>query len=360
MQFKKFYFLLLLCSFCISVLAKDEAKKYYKYLHKAESAIIDDDFDKASINFSKAFEYLEYPFPNDLLAASICMLKSKNIDVELLRKWNYLYSIQTNTTIEDKIQSIDLYKGTLYHNKLTTKLWKDIIKKPNLNLVADTFVRDFFVEIHRKDQGIRREMDEKYGTQKYWIEDAKNKIIKVDSINLIKIDSIISLENFSEFMIGDFGTGTIFLSLLHNAAWQKEEVYEVSEKLFELVKKGRIDNRRFAHTFDRFCDFIDLNNSPKLECIKGYYFAENMYWIYEKHHTYLAFNNEELKVINKRRKEIYLTTVGEWAERLSYQIKKENLFFIKSNQWGSLPEEHLEKIEKLIGDGILIDIRCVY
>jgi len=350
---KVLFFLLIFFSINTVVFACNNTKKYYTYLHKAEEAIIDDDFDVASKNYIKAFTFLEYPFPNDLLVASICMLKSKDYDIQLLKKWNHLYSFQKNNTIEEKIQEMDLYIGTSYHSLLAQNLWEVISKNSENTASIDSTVRKICKEIHQKDQGIRHEMDEQFGVEKYWIPEARKQIIKVDSLNLVLIDSIISLENFSEYIVGDYGIGIIFLSFLHNAAWQKQEVYNVSEKIKSLVKNGKIDNRRFAYTFDRFCDFISADKDSTLHCVRGYYYAEGMYWVYDEYRTYINYNVSEADIINKRREKLFLSPLHLWVKQLNYQIKKENLFFIRSKEWGDLTEEFLLEKKILIEKGEL-------
>src|SRR5690606_27916220 len=262
--------------FTISLYAKcddyNQTKKYYAYIHKAESAILNDDFVSANTNYVKAFKNLKYPFPNDLFAATICMLKSDKVKLEKLKNWNKIYTYQSGVNLQEKCASWDNQKGTSYQDLLTTEEW-DFVTKDTLNKSDYAiFIRNKLKKIKNNDQDIRHKMDEQYGTQKYWIPESKKQIMYVDSINLWEVDKIISDEEFNVFEAGIEGWGNIYLVVLHNSQWNRSTL--IAKKLKELVKQGGLSSSVFAYLYDRFCHHQEDSNASNLNCIDGYYYGE--------------------------------------------------------------------------------------
>jgi len=331
-------------------------KKYYNAIHKAEKEILENDFKSATQHYKKAFKYLKYPFSNDLLVASICMLKSKENNISQLKLWSKIYQYQTNQSIENKIKEFDLYKRTSYHGKLSNEDWTIISKDTTIHSVYRKKLSNQLDDIWKKDQGIRRAMEEKFGLEKYWVPEGRKQIIYVDSLNLVTVDSIIETEEFSQYTVGDENLGVMMLVLLHNSQWQTDKVYAVANKLKQKVIAGNIYNRTFSRTFDRFCDNATEEN-PKINCARSQFYGENSYWIYNNYHTYINFGDENLKKINSNREEIFLVSIEERIKQLGYQINKENLFFIRSTMWSELSDEKLKKIQHFISKGDLILIK---
>jgi len=335
--------------FTISLYAKcddyNQTKKYYAYIHKAESAILNDDFVSANTNYVKAFKNLKYPFPNDLFAATICMLKSDKVKLEKLKNWNKIYTYQSGVNLQEKCASWDNQKGTSYQDLLTTEEW-DFVTKDTLNKSDYAiFIRNKLKKIKNNDQDIRHKMDEQYGTQKYWIPESKKQIMYVDSINLWEVDKIISDEEFNVFEAGIEGWGNIYLVVLHNSQWNRSTL--IAKKLKELVKQGGLSSSVFAYLYDRFCHHQEDSNASNLNCIDGYYYGETLYWIYgDKYHTYPNFSPKQLEDINKNRADIFLSSIQTRVKHLIYQVQKENLFFIMGNSWPSISDKLLDDIKK--------------
>lgn len=340
---------ILIYFFTISLYAKcsnyNQTKKYYTFIHKAESAILKDDFVSASTNYIKAFNYIKYPFPNDLFAATICMLKSGEVNIEKIKTWNKIFAYQTGVNIQEKCASWDNQKRTSYHNLLSTEQWSFVIKDTLNKSDYAIFIRNKLREIGNNDQNIRHKMDEQYGVQKYWIPESKKQIMYVDSMNLMEVEKIISDEKFNVFEAGIDGWTAIYLVIIHNSQWHRSTL--IAKKLKELVKQGRLSSVDFAYLFDRLCNHQEESNRSGIYCIDGYFYGESIYWIYgDKYHTYPNFSPKQLEEINKNREDIFLSSIQTRIKQLIYQVQKENLFFIISNSWPLISDTLLDDIKK--------------
>ncbi|CAG0970278.1 hypothetical protein FLAV_01188 [Flavobacteriales bacterium] len=348
-MFKQSIFVIL-CTFflCIKCTGYSNTIKYYKYIHKAEKSILNEDFSLATKCYKKAFTYLKHPFSKDLYVASICMLKSE-VNIEDLQQWNKLYMYQSDKNLKDEIISD---KGIGYYKNLFKIEWdsiiKDTIEKSNYAIIT----RNKLKALIKKDQEIRHQMEDLYGTDKYYLFEPKSNIMYVDSLNLYELNNIISDKQFSAYEIGNEGWNSIYIIILHNSQWNRS--FLIAEKLKQLVKNGKVDNRLFAYLAGRFCEA--MKKSEEIQCIRGDIYGEKLYWVYGNHHTYPNFSKDEMKKINKNRKEIYLNPIQERIKELIYQKQNENLFFIKKNEIALIPDALLKKIESYINNGKLKEI----
>lgn len=117
--------------------------KYHILTNKAEIAICDGDFDKASKNYSLAFREIKKPFGADVYNATLSNQLSNNLDERNL----YLQLLINNS------DDLSLLKSIFVNTYIDENLWNSFIEKRTTEY--DSILRNEFKSIWERDQMFR-------------------------------------------------------------------------------------------------------------------------------------------------------------------------------------------------------------
>lgn len=156
--------------------------------------------------------------------------------------------------------------------------------------------------IFETDQSLRMIVDsieQKYGFESEETQEIWQKIHKNDSINLIKIDSIISKYGWLGVdKIGEKGNATLFLVIQHSDLKTQEKYLPVMK---DAVKKGNANGSDLALLIDRIEMF---NGRPQV-------YGSQIQYIDGKYTIYKIIDE---KNVNKRRSEVGLQPLEEYVK----------------------------------------------
>jgi len=117
--------------------------KYHILTNKAEIAICDGDFDRASKNYSLAFKEIKKPFGHDVYNAALSNQLSNNLEERNLN----LQLLVNNS------DDLSLLKSIFVHTYIDENLWNSIVEKRTIEY--DSRLRNEFQSIWERDQLFR-------------------------------------------------------------------------------------------------------------------------------------------------------------------------------------------------------------
>jgi hypothetical protein len=217
--------------FCVFFLhGQKNVQKYYQYINKAELAICDFKYEKASKLYEKAFKE-HTPFINDLFNAI-------KLNVKFTK--NFSLSLQYSRTLLQRDFEIGwIYSDIAPDDSLIAKQFK--ILEDTVTSLTD---KNLIMVI--EEMGVD---DQKYRTN--YEEYEKNRII--DSVNYFKLIELFSKKGYlTEQNIGIFQSTPIHGILTHTAQHQ----FNPQNLLLEHVLDGDVYSKLYMKYYDLYMEYL--------------------------------------------------------------------------------------------------------
>lgn len=305
---KKLLLLLSLSFYFIVCYAQNNPKEYYEYINKAELAICDFKYEKASKFYEKAFKE-HTPFINDLFNATILNTKFTK---------NYNLSLQYSRTLLQRDFEIGwIYRDIPPEDSLIAKQLK-ILEDTVKSLTDKNLIRVI------DEMGVD---DQKYRTN--YEEYEKNRTI--DSVHYFKLIELFSKKGYlTEQNIGLFQYTPIHGILTHTAQHQ----FNPQNLLLKHVLDGDVYSKLYMKYYDLYMQYL---GEPTIYC---------MGWqdIFISNDILFINYPENISKFNEERKKINISETWEdYLKKVKYQfLNKDFNFFTTSNTY--FEESQLQKI----------------
>ncbi|MFA7081080.1 MAG: hypothetical protein WC135_00555 [Bacteroidales bacterium] len=290
---------------------KNNPRKYFDNINKAELSIIDSNYSKACDYYKTAFKYLDEPFGKDLSnfliwgfytddSVVLQMCYPKFIE----RKYNYGYF------------------SKIYKSSKLASYWMDIINGSSIKSIIDTNFNNYISELMVLDQKYRS------------MESVDNIIFIQDSINMKNLYEYMQKNNvfLEEKTVGNYANAQNNINgeilLLHYSQSAQFIKNPINLNLREKVLEGKFDPMFYAH----LCDYRGYGLDGNLEiigCMTPIYGVNTFvkaeldtvnFVFLLKEVVYPKFTKKELKQIDKRRKEIYLCSYEDFVKKMEYEF----------------------------------------
>jgi hypothetical protein len=239
---KNFLLLLLTAVWSVSLMAQD----YDAYMQKADSAYWAKNYTLAEEYFKLAFTInMEKHLYNAACAASLAN------DFDVAFDW-------LNLTVDKGFTNIDQLQRDPDLNGLHgDKRWKPLLEKAQskLNVIEANYDKPLqkeLIQIFYDDQDIRNkfiEAERQYGYQSRVKDSLIQVMIKVDSINLVKIKNILDTKGWvGKDRVGEQASASIFLVIQHSDSKTQQHYLPMMR---EAVKNGNASPANLALLEDR-------------------------------------------------------------------------------------------------------------
>ena len=232
---------------------KNNPRKYFDNINKAELSIIDSNYAMACTYYKTAFNYLDEPFGKDLSNFLICGFYTDDSVVLQMcypkfieRKYNYGYF------------------SKIYKSSKVASYWMDIINGSGIKSIIDTNFNNYISELMVLDQ-------------KYRLMESADSIIFIQD-SIIFIQDSINMKNLYEYMqknnvfleektVGNHANAQNSIPgeilLLHYARDAHRIKNPINLNLREKVLEGKFDPMFYAH----LCDYRGYGLDGNLEII---------------------------------------------------------------------------------------------
>lgn len=302
---KNFLTIILLLIFLNSN-AQSNPKKYYDYINKAELAICDFKYEKASKLYEKAFK-AHTPFISDLFNATILNTKFTK---------NYNLSLQYSRTLLQRDFEIGwIYREIAPEDSLIAKKFKiledTVTSLTNQNLIS--MLEQMIVE-----------------DQKYRLGERNNcKIMEVDLNNFLKIiDLNREFGPLNELKIGfHYSYMTLLLHFTQN-------LYSPKDLLLNSVINGDFNIKKYIELYDIY---MEKMGNPIT-------YGRSWGQVYSVDNILIINYPYNIKLINEERKKINMSETWEdYVKKVKYQFINGNFNFYSRIE-GYYEEKEVEKL----------------
>ncbi|MEI6764659.1 MAG: hypothetical protein WCM76_03395 [Bacteroidota bacterium] len=285
---------------------QSNAKNYYTNINKAELAICRGRLKAASKFYRKAFQCNESPYTIDLLNALRCEFYGE-ASPERLIQYTVLLS-EMGSRINNCIDSAD-YNST-YKSLLSIQ---DTVKPKYNQTLA-----------HKLDSLLNQDQIPRRAGCWTYQDSCVKKVIYSDSSNMQAICNLFKLYGtINEQSASVHGIFDLNIIIHHNLQWR---IYPMQEILKKEVLAGNFDARSFANIEDgnyMHQHFNDTTiNTHRIYGSDSYYTIANVLIIFKA--------PKEQKQLEKKRKELFLESMDELAEKTIFQFNNNNKYFFNS------------------------------
>jgi hypothetical protein len=216
-------FVIILINIGIIQAQKQDLKKYYQEVAKAENCLINNNYAKAVKHYKKAFQNKDWVFIDDLFNAVFCEVKTGKPTKENCQYFSQLAQGRMNFR----------YFYSDFEN-VDTNLFVKFIKTTD----SLSYVSDFLSEIKEADQKVRKNYDNLNMTQ----------IRTTDSLNIIKFKEFMKTTDlFDDKIISIKYLNYLFIHWF--TAFPGEQNYFIP-LMVEAVKTGKMNANDFVYTAD--------------------------------------------------------------------------------------------------------------
>lgn len=299
-------------------------RKYYYWTNKAELAICDNNYQKASDYYEKAFAF-HRPFSKDAFFAFKVNYRYLNNIERCLDCYMYLAQMgdKAEWYVDDTVANYNLWKQ-LERISDTTKC----LVNQNLANALKT--------IQESDQEVR--------WQQYDDNEAAFSAYRVvDSMNLIKIKEIYkTYPEISDYTAG----GSPILSAFYTHVC-RTFLFDPKTILLKDVLNGNIPADQYALNEDLWkCICID----PQLGKVRTTIYGTNVYYVFEIDSLAFFLEPDNIKKINRERRKIGLSeTWDDLVKKAKFVYTHDTEFkFIPRYSMFYLPEEAATEMEKWV------------
>lgn len=282
--------------------------EYSLLIKKADSLYQNKDYEKSALAFSEAFKTIGWKgLSNDRYNAACSWALSNNPDSAFFNL-NRIATKSNYTDLEHITSDPDLIA---LHSDIRWELLIDLIKqnkeKSEINLNKPLAAQ--LDSIYNDDQKYRKEISEienKYGWDSKEIQNHWKIIQEKDSINLIKVSSILDRYGWlGADVVGEQGNSALFLVIQHSEIATQEKYLPMMR---DAVKNGRANGSSLALLEDR----VALRQGKKQ--IYGSQIARD-----PENQTHYILPLDDPDNVDKRRAEVGLEPLANYVIR--WQIK---------------------------------------
>ena len=291
----------------LNIFGQNNYKDYYNYRYKAENQIFNNDFDSALYYYDKAFSTVDYIIVRELYNVSV---------IAAIKKDSSLF---VSTMCKAISQGLELSTGIAKKNKYIRKYNK------KLNFVLNTkydSCHAIYLETYNlglKDKLVKMETaDQKCRKAKPFSWDS---IIKVDSINIMKLKAIINEYGFpGEEVIGYCNEG-YFIGFPTDIIVHHSSEVDLSDSLIiNAIYKGRYSPYQYAMRYDyHHTNYTNKIKEDERDSVKAYYilFSSRL----------KDADKKTISIVNNWRSEILLNTVEHTFKRKKFKNRKYRFIF---------------------------------
>ena len=265
-----------------------DISEYYKYVNKAEMAIVKGDYKNASDLYYKAFEK-HYPLFEDLLNSNKIDKKLAFDSVKfqkqiiLWRKISY-----TTTTAKEFLQGVYSFYPELDSNLVLS--YEHIIDTVKFVARRNDKLKKQIDSLYKKDQDIRINRV------------SRSEFIKADSSNYYELLSLIENNTVNFNTVGVNSMQNIYTMLYHQSRYNFTEWIPV---IYKQVLNGNFPNKKFAELIDNHLLFNFSSNLDSSAFAYKYGYA-----LYDKYIIPQGvISQQNIEKINKRRAKIMLDDI---------------------------------------------------
>lgn len=286
--------ILTVCIFPCLVMAQD----YDTYIHKADSCYWVKNYKMAEEYFKLAFTINQEKH----LYNAACTASLAN-DPDTAFRWLNLAVDKGFTNMEQIKRDPDL--NNLHKDERWEALLEKVQKKLDiLEANYDKSLQKELIQIFYDDQNIRHqfiEAEKQYGFKSSVADSLAQIMIKIDSINLQKIENILDKKGWvGKDLVGEQASMTIFLVIQHSDLETQKKYLPMMR---EAVKKGNVNAANLALLEDRIAIW---------EGRKQIYGSQLYYD--EKKGKYFVSPIEDPDNVDKRRAEVGLGPISEYVK----------------------------------------------
>jgi len=305
---KKLLLGLLLSFIFIVCYAQSNPKKYYKYINKAELAICDFKYEKASQYYEKAFK-AHTPFINDLFIATI-------INVKFTKKYN-LSMKYSRTLLQRDFEIGWIYSDIAPDDSLIAKQFK--ILEDTFKSLTDKNLKIIFEEMLVEDQKKANTPQEKFD---------KSEVYHTNFIKLFELFN--EYGPLTEQKMGLYEYSPIHIILIHSAQKQMSP----KELLLNHILNGDVYAKNYMKYYDLYMENL---GKPTIYYLGWHdiYIANDILFI--NYPNNIAQFNEERKKINMSE------TWEDYVKKVKYQFLNGNFNFYTTSKT-FYEESELQKI----------------
>ena len=305
----KQFFTIILFLFCISFLqGQKNLQKYYQFINKAELAICDLKYEKASELYEKAFKE-HTPFINDLFIAT-------NINVKFTKKYNLSLNY-AQILLQRDFEIGWIYRDIAPNDSLIAKQFK--ILEDTVRSLTNKNLKIIFEEMLVEDQKKANTPQEMYD---------KSEVYHTNFVKLF--DLFNEYGSITEQKIGIYEYSPIHIILIHCAQNQMSP----QELLLIHLLNGDVYVKNYMKYYDLYLEYI---NKPTI-----YYYGWRNLFIAND----VLFINypEDIEKFNEERQKINMSETWEdYLKKVKYQFLHKNFQFYNIVKT-SYEETELQKI----------------
>lgn len=317
----KHFITIVILLFCVSFSkGQNNTQKYFKYINKAELAICDFKYEKASKYYEKAFK-THTPFINDLFNATI-------LNVKYTKKYDL--SIQYSRTLLQRDFEIGwIYKEIPIDDSLIALQLKNL--EDTVKSLTDKNLIMVIAEMGVDDQ--------KYRTN--YQEYERNK--DIDSVNYFKLIELFSKKGYlTEENIGFFQGSPIHVIIIHTA----QHKFNPQILLLKHVLVGDINTKLYMKYYDIYMEYI---GEPTIYYLgwRDIYVSNNILFI--NYPENIVDFNEERKKINQSE------TWDDFIKKIKFQFLNKNFYFYtitETNYEDTVLQQKIQEIDEEHQKGI--------
>jgi hypothetical protein len=246
---KRIWIIMMMVFFSEIFFGQDQ-QKYSAMINEAQNLFEKNEYVKAGIKYSEAFEINKNVLFRDRICATLCWTKANLYDSAFVQ----LFKIaQDNNFISyNNLIAIPDLKILHYDTR-----WSDIISKVKTNLIRKegnldmslVTILDTIFQGDQKYRLLRMKVAKEEGLESNTMKELGKKQLENDSINLLKVIDI--LDNFGwpePKLIGSQGTDILWLVIQHTDLKTQEKYFPMIK---DAVKKGFLSTSKLALLEDR-------------------------------------------------------------------------------------------------------------
>jgi hypothetical protein len=237
----------------MNVLVAQKLEKYKGFVSKGDSLYAAKEYEKSASKYIEAFDCFDgKAYPEDRIKAACAYAMAGNNE----ESFYHLFYLAESKGI--KYRNVELIETTPDLNSLhSDSQWDKLVALVRANKAAYEKDLDWDLvavldTIYESDQSIRRKLgaiEQKFGFNSKEYSEAAQKMIKIDSLNTIKVTKILDERGWlGPKIVGSKGNTALFLVIQHSPLATQEKYIPM---LREAVKRGDARGSNLALMEDR-------------------------------------------------------------------------------------------------------------
>ncbi|MCC7454917.1 MAG: hypothetical protein IT222_12175 [Crocinitomix sp.] len=217
--------------------------KYHRIVNEAEYSFFNEDYQTASELFEKAFKKVPIPFENDMhyLSASLWEIGEFERSVALLDTLHGVEYALTKSGFYQGMDSITRNEIIQNNKEKIAVIDRRRANNPIVDVLVAVNKRDLVARSHWQEI-VNDNPNDSLLSKQAWSE-----VDRVDSINLLVIDSLFEIHGFIGGVFYPANLIIMHISLLHQLEW----VYNNPKLFKKAIKQGRLVPCYYAIAYDK-------------------------------------------------------------------------------------------------------------